>query len=77
MSTRDETAASAKSTIASLSTFQWSILVWVLWISTAILKANAKASKQAKLGARAPAVPSKLPLGNMKFTLFFTHMFMF
>ncbi|KAJ4288043.1 hypothetical protein N0V90_012059 [Kalmusia sp. IMI 367209] len=63
MDTLDEALASAMSMIAGFSGIQWFFLVWVLWISTVVLRANVRASKQAKLGARAPPVPSKLPLG--------------
>jgi hypothetical protein len=40
------------------------LVLLLLCISTVVLRANAKARKLSRLGARAPAVPSRLPLGT-------------
>jgi hypothetical protein len=42
----------------------------LLCISTFVFRANAKVTRQAKLGARAPAVPSRSPLGKRRIDTF-------
>jgi hypothetical protein len=50
-----------------LSSFR--LVILLLCISTVVFRANAKASKLSRLGARAPAVPSRLPLGTRQPTV--------